>query len=52
MIKIATQLGINHEKTSTPNSVPRLKIPGIISKNLYNILSFGFFISDAFEIFI
>ena len=49
MIKIATQLGSSHEKTSTPNSVPKLIAPGIISNNLYSFLSLGFFMSEAFE---
>ena len=49
-MKIATHEGTSQEKTSTPKSVPKLTIPGIISKNLYIRLSFGFFISDAFEI--
>lgn len=50
MIKTATHEGISQDKKSTPKSVPKLIIPGIVSKNLYNLLSFGFFISKAFEI--
>ncbi len=50
MIKIATQEGTSQEKTNTPNSVPKLRNPGIISKNLYSLLSFLFFKSEAFEI--
>ena len=47
---MATHEGISQDKTNTPKSVPKLIIPGIVSKNLYNLLSFGFFISKAFEI--
>ena len=50
-MNMATALGISHEKTSTPKSVPKLKAPGIVSNSLYSILSFGFFISEALEIF-
>ena len=47
---MATTLGNSHEKTSTLNSVPKLRIAGIISKNLYNQRSLRFFMSLAFEI--
>jgi len=50
MIKIATHEGSSHEKTSTPKSVPKLMIPGVISKSLYKLRSLRFLISEAFEI--
>lgn len=49
MIKIATHEGSIHEKTKTPERVPKLAMPGIVSKALYISLSFLFFISEAFE---
>ena len=48
---MAVQEGKSQEKISTPKSVPKLNAAGIVSKNLYNLLSLEFFISEAFEIF-
>ncbi len=50
-MKMATHEGRSHEKTRTPKRVPKLIIPGTISKKRYNNRSLRFFISPAFEIF-
>jgi hypothetical protein len=42
--KIATQIGKRKEKINIPKIVAQVKMPGITSRVLWTILSFGFLV--------